>query len=185
MIKLTGQTKAVTDMRRLWRCIYRVSASYSLADVVHRCTLLLSHATASLPPFPSPDHPLSDDIRFDPYRSRGTVGEIGELVEEVTVPGLGIFRAFEGGHIRVRFEDCTILQMARGEGLCRLLLPDAIEVKVPLHRWKEGPDAQLFVRYGAAAVQFMKWAFMSVQQREETRARSIHKAQRIEQELRR
>lgn len=85
----------------------------------------------------------------------GPPPSLGHVIEEVTVSGVGVFRAFSCGRVRVRFNDRTILDLLPSEGLCRLLLPDAQDVEIPLNRW-EGPDEEYYTRYGSVAVQFAR-----------------------------
>jgi hypothetical protein len=71
-------------------------------------------------------------------------------VETAEVKGLGIFRAFQGGRVRARFVDRTILELDTSSGMCRLLLPDASTVEIALEGWK-GDDRELFDRYATRA----------------------------------
>ena len=118
-------------------------SSYELGRLGHHAHCLLSQyhkASHILQPSSKPPRPLP---------------VVGDMIEEVTLSNVGVFRAFTCGRIRVRFFDRTILDLLPSEGICRLLLPDARQLEIPLNKW-EGADEEYYTRYGSLAVQFAR-----------------------------
>lgn len=91
-----------------------------------------------------------------------------ELHEKVELSGVGSFRAYRDGTIRVRFNDRAILKMQAGSDLCELLLPDATKLLLPLGRSSKTHDEERAYteKYVSLAIQFARWAFLSADERE-------------------
>lgn len=160
--------------------LIRGKSWYSLGPLVAHGLALLDHAQQQ-------QHAQRDDARPSlEDEALGRRADPGSLLEEVEVSGLGLFRAFSRGRVRVRFDDRTILQLDQDERVCHLLLPDATAMDLPLDRGAAGgPDAALYAKYVAPAVQFLSWAFMPPDEREQAAARADEAARRIRHEVHR
>jgi hypothetical protein len=112
---------------------------------------------------------------------------VGRLLEEASVGGVGVLRAFEGGLVKARFADNTLLHLDQRLGICRLLTHDAVSVSLPVPPpsadAQTSPDAALYRRYVRPALDFAQWAVLTPQQRVQAYSTAVHMRGRVEQDL--